>query len=111
MTLQYKSAVTYQTDKISDTPFQYQTTPQYVIAEGTSRVAPSVDIKFPVETLTFDQLTQLLIEMEARHGMSTLEMFRRHIQEDAGDTQDLDEWFDLFFLYLGTKQIRHYTCP
>ena len=69
------------------------------------------DIRLAVETLSFDQLTDLLIELEYEQELSTLEMFRRYIRSEEQQTEVIERWFDLFFLYLGTQEVRRHSRP
>ena len=68
---------------------------------------------FDVETLDFNLLTDRLLDCERRHGFSTLEMLRRFTNGEYDDSEDenIEEWFDYLYLYLGTEQIRRVSCP
>ena len=71
----------------------------------------TTEVRLEVETLDFDQLTTRLTEFEKEHGLSSLEMFRRYIHGEFDEDDTTEKWFDLFFLYLGTKEVRHFSCP
>lgn len=66
----------------------------------------------PIEMLTFDQLTDRLLELEHRYHFSTLEIVRIYSQGHKIVPEDLgEEWVGLFFLYLGTKEVDRYSRP
>jgi hypothetical protein len=70
------------------------------------------DVKFPPsETYTFDQLTDRLIELEKKHGYSSLEMFRQYIRSDYNEEETMEDWFSFLFLYLGTDEVRYWSSP
>jgi len=73
-------------------------------------LGPSV--QFEVEEYNFDTLVRRLVEIERIHGISSFEMFSRYIHHECElDDSDIMEWFDLFILLLGTREIRKYSCP
>lgn len=113
MTTKSASELNYEIDEIVSTPIQDRTEADYwteVSYPAPSNASP-LKVDFPVETLTFERLTELLIDMESQHGMSTLEMFRHYVREDKAHPENLEEWFDLFFLYLGTEEVKRYCRP
>ena len=98
----------YLYDKITESPVQNATEVSYRI--DPPLVTPhQLKVDLHIENITFDRLTELLIETEHREGMSTLEMFRRYIREDRIHSENIEEWFDLFFLYLGAKEVKQYS--
>jgi hypothetical protein len=62
-----------------------------------------------IEILNFATLTDKLIKLEKKHDLSSLEVFRRYLRNDF-QQQDtvMKQWFGLFFLYLGTPEVRDF---
>ncbi len=70
-----------------------------------------LDIHFEIEKLNFNTLTQKLSEQELMSSESSIEMFSRYIRGEIGDEIQIDEWLNLFLLWLGTNEVRQYSCP
>jgi len=98
-------------DEIAENPIQDWMEVSYRIDAPPSTNSNRVKVHLPVEDFSFDRLTEILIETERKEGMSTLEMFRQYIREDKVHPQNIEEWFDLFFLYLGTREVKQYCRP
>jgi len=72
---------------------------------------PAVSMEMSVHEYSFDSLCDRLLELERRTGVSTVEMFRRYVRGEHNDDEQIEEWVDLYFLYLGSVEIRRYSCP
>ena len=71
-----------------------------------------MDIKLDITTLDFDELTERLSVLEARNGVSTIDIFHKYLNAKTHEESDpWEEWIDTFLLYLGTDEIRQYSCP
>jgi hypothetical protein len=64
------------------------------------------EISSNIRTLTFNDLSQMLLTFETQNGYSTVEMFQRYMNGEFDDIPSIENWFDTFFLYVGTNQIR-----
>jgi len=62
------------------------------------------------EVLDFDELTNRLIALEQQHEISSLEIFKKYLRGELTDDVMTEAWTGLFFLYLGTAEIRSYSC-
>ena len=61
---------------------------------------------FKPQRLTFDELSECLREYERRYGYSTIEFYRRYLDGELGDDDDLMLWAGLYHLYLTSLPIR-----
>jgi hypothetical protein len=66
-------------------------------------------VKFETIEYDFDSLTEKLKEFELKYKISTLDIFSQYTKGKL--TVDLEEWLDMFLLYLGTLEIRTVSCP
>jgi hypothetical protein len=64
-----------------------------------------------IEEFSHEQLVDRLIEIENNLGKSSVELFRKYISEDIEHDEEIEEWFDIFFLFLGTDKVKRYICP
>ena len=39
------------------------------------------------------------------------EMTRRYFEGEYDGNDEMQKWFRLFFMYLGTEQVNRYACP
>lgn len=69
------------------------------------------DLHFTINEYNFDGITRLLVDHERSFGFSSLEMFNRYINNEFENNLEIEDWFNLFLLYLGTKEIRNISCP
>jgi hypothetical protein len=69
------------------------------------------EVQFEVEELTFDTLVLRLVELEREHGMSSLELFSAYLSGAELHSDLEEEWLNLFILFLGTREVRHFSCP
>ena len=71
------------------------------------------EVRFTLTELTFDQITDSLVSLERELGFSVLELFRRYVNGDLDhDSENVwGELINLFFLYLGTREVRRWSCP
>lgn len=64
-----------------------------------------------IEEAGFADLVQELLDYEKRHGISTLEVFARYLDGQIDHEHvELEDWVSLFLLYLGTDEIRQFSC-
>lgn len=63
--------------------------------------------KAEVTELSMDQVMKRLLDLETRLEKSSIELFRDYLSDDGTD-DDLEEWFDAFFLFLGLKEVKHF---
>ncbi len=63
-----------------------------------------------IETLTFDDIVDRLRQAEQTLGKSSVELFSTYLSSDSDITgqQELEDWFDLFFLFLGTEEVKRF---
>jgi len=61
--------------------------------------------------LTFETINDMLKDYEGRFGFSSIDMFKRYAKGELDDDPVMDEWVNTFLLYLGTSNIRKYSCP
>lgn len=69
------------------------------------------EVRFDVEEYDFDNLVSRLAEIERKRGLSSLEMFSHYVHGKLDMDEDTEEWLDLFILYLGTHEVRQFSCP
>jgi hypothetical protein len=80
-------------------------------SEDTSKTETPVEgvkVNFEVTEYDLDTLVSKLVEFERTHNLSSIEMFSRYVRGELNE--ELDEWIDLFILYLGTSEIRQFSC-
>lgn len=68
-------------------------------------------IRFEIKEYDFDTILPRLLEFEREYQMSSIEMFSRYVKGMSGHEQDIDEWIEIFILYLGTQEVRQFACP
>ena len=73
-------------------------------ARVTIRIAPSI------EELSILDLVERLTHCEEQLGKSSVELLADYLSEDVAHTDDLERWFDYFFLYLGTEKVKRLVC-
>jgi hypothetical protein len=66
-------------------------------------------VRFEIEEYDFDSLVRELLKYEREFGLSSLEIFSQYIHGELDE--EMEEWLDLFILYLGTGQVRQFSCP
>jgi len=86
--------------------FQYDVTDEFRF-----RIPLGPEVQFQVEEYDFDTLVCKLIEFERQYGLSSVEMFSQYIHGVISLDEDMEEWLDLFILYLGTYEVRQFSCP
>ncbi len=67
------------------------------------------EVQFEVEEYTFDGLVSELVEFEREHGITSIEALSQYINGSLNES--MEEWIDLYILYLGTHQVRQFVCP
>ena len=83
-----------------------------VIGESRLKDIPiGPEVQFEVEEYDFNTLVRRLIEFERQCGLSSVEMFSQYIHGVISLDEDMEEWLDLFILYLGTYEVRQFSCP
>jgi hypothetical protein len=70
---------------------------------------PKVQIEF--EEYTFTRLVAELLAFEREFGMSSIELFSQYVNGQLELSEPEEEWLDLFLLFLGTQEIRRFSCP
>lgn len=97
---------------------QYSTTSiqmnweRHVIGEQEpEQVEDTINVRFDLEELDFNTITEMLLDLEQESNQSTIDLFRRYISDNFEHDENIERWFDLFFLYLGTREVRQYSCP
>ena len=60
------------------------------------------------QRLTFEELSDRLREMECRHGLSTIEFYRRYRRGELGDSDEMMLWAGLYHLYLTSLPVRQF---
>ena len=68
-------------------------------------------MRFEVQSYDFEGLVSRLAELERALGRSSVELFCDYIASASHPEAESQEWFDLFFLFLGTEEIRRFACP
>lgn len=84
------------------------TTDKHIASDSTTVPPVGPIIKFRVEEYTFARLTRELVEYEQKFALSSLEMFSQYAH--GGLDEKMEEWLDLFILYLGTGEIKRLSC-
>jgi hypothetical protein len=71
------------------------------------------NMKLKIKEVSARELVDELVALEKEHGRSTLEIFQEYLEGKLDDVHGdwLEEWIDLYLLYLGTYEIRQYSCP
>ena len=92
---------------IASKPVQTSTVGQAEIPKVHETAA---EVHFRVEELDLEQLTKMLREFEKELGYSTVQMFHQYYLGQLEDNEDMSRWFDLFFLYLGTPEVKRLVC-
>jgi len=99
-------------DEVRSEPIVARVVPKVEYFDRTNRgqlpLGPS--IKFDAQEVSFEDLVKELREFEEKFGYSSIEMFSRYMGEEIADS-DIEDWMDTFILYLGTGQIKRYSCP
>ncbi len=64
-----------------------------------------------IETLTFDDIVDRLLQAEQALGKSSVALFIEYLSIDSHieEQSDLEDWLDLFFLFLGTEEVKHWV--
>jgi hypothetical protein len=62
----------------------------------------------PPQRLSFDELSGRLRAYEDRYGYSTIEFYRRYVNGELGDDDDLMMWAGLYHLYLTSLPVRQF---
>jgi len=75
------------------------------------RVPTGPEVRFEIEEYDFDTLVERLIGLERELGRSSVEMFSEYLYGKMSLDRDMEEWLDLFILYLGTYEVRQFSCP
>lgn len=70
-----------------------------------------IEFQFEQEELDFNALTERLLVLERELGKSSIELLQQYIGADHDTLNGLEDWADTFFLYLGTRDIRRFSCP
>jgi len=94
--------VNYISESLQAETFQRDTTNEIELLEGPK-------VQFEVEEYDFETLVRRLVEFERRYELSSLEMFSQYFHGNLD--KGLEEWLDLFILYLGTHEVRQFSCP
>ncbi len=63
-------------------------------------------MSFEPRRLSFQELSQRLFDLEAKHGYSTIEFYRRYQDGQMGDDDAWLTWAGLYHLYLTSLPIR-----
>jgi len=70
------------------------------------------EVKFEIEEYDFSRLVRELTEFEVSGGRSTLSIFASYLDRSLDlDDRFLRSWLDLFIMYLGTDEVRRFSCP
>lgn len=107
----------YQVDDLENAPLFWSTGTKpepsgYDVAETEPEHLPvGPEVQFEVEEYDFGSLGARLVEFEREHGFSSLEMFAQYTRGELNLTENSEEWLDLFILYLGTHEVRQFSCP
>lgn len=64
-----------------------------------------------IEEYDFDGLVDMLVEFEHQYGRSSLEIFFHYVHGTQVLDNDMERWLELFILYLGTDEVRKFSCP
>ena len=62
----------------------------------------------------FEELSERLRELERKHGLSTIEFYRRYRGGELGDGEEMMLWAGLYHLYLTLLPVRQFMigpCP
>lgn len=68
-------------------------------------------VRFEVREYNFDKLKDILIGFERKYKLSSIEMFSRYIRGEKSLDENMGKWVDFFILYLGTYEVRRFSCP
>jgi hypothetical protein len=74
-------------------------------------VSSGPEVHFEVEEHNFQSLVPKLVEFERIHGYSSIEMFSQYLSGSLALDEGVEEWVDMFILFLGTREIRRFACP
>ena len=81
--------------------------------QPATAVPTGPEVRFTVTEYSFDQLTDMLLELESRHGWAALEVFRDYVHRnlDVDADESMNRCVSLLLLYLGTREVRRWSCP
>jgi hypothetical protein len=65
-------------------------------------------MEFKSKRLTFEELSERLLEYERKYGYSTIEFYHRFQSGGSGDDDDLMMWGGLYHLYLTSLPVRQF---
>ncbi|MFP3897649.1 MAG: hypothetical protein ACLFV5_12550 [Anaerolineales bacterium] len=63
---------------------------------------------FKPERLNFEELSRFLHEYEQKYGYSMIEFYRRFMDGELGDDDDMLMWGRLYHLYLTSLPVRQF---
>ncbi len=63
---------------------------------------------FQPHKLSFGELTRMLREYEQKHGVSTIEFFRKYEAGELGDDDDMMMWAGIYHPYLTSHPVRKF---
>jgi hypothetical protein len=98
---------------MNETLWDLGNTPQEFRLDKTESesVCETLNVEFEIEEYTFNELIPMLAEFEHKYELSSVEMFSQHIHGTLSLDEDIQEWLSLFILYLGTEEVRQFSCP